>query len=127
MELANFLDTKCPGWQRRSLTTINDRLSNIGSITIRFAHRQREIVGTLVMESFNSTNAFFWFQEIRRWCTVSQYYFIQYGIELVQPETNLFRILPSFSLEEDEVSSDNLFPMELIRLDSNFYPLSFYS
>ena len=76
---------------------------------------------------YSSNNAFFWFQDIRRWCTVNQYYFVQYGIDLTLPETNLFRILPSFCLEEDEITSDNLFPMELIQLDSNFYPLSFYS
>ncbi|EFO99652.1 hypothetical protein CRE_24275 [Caenorhabditis remanei] len=82
----HFLNRECPRWDIRN---------NISRI------------------SRKPTGARFWFPKFKRYMTVEDYYFIQYGHDLRFPKGYVCRLLPAEYEEADcEIKPENLFPLE---------------
>ncbi|EFP10523.1 hypothetical protein CRE_29089 [Caenorhabditis remanei] len=83
-----------------------------------FLHRTRDSVpGNIIIERFNSREAMFFYRPMREYITIEKYFMIRYGRKLTAVNRPVIRIIPQNILEEEEVTVENLYPMEVISIE----------
>ncbi|KAF1767255.1 hypothetical protein GCK72_007214 [Caenorhabditis remanei] len=100
------------------LETFHDSLTGSvpdGTPVVFVSHRKRQpILGRTVIENFPAMDARFWYRSCKRWLSVEEYVFVNYGYDLRYPKGYVCRLIPAEYEEADcEVKAENLFPLEV--------------
>ena len=62
----------------------------------------------------SAMDARFWYRSCKRWLSVEEYFFVNYGYDLRYPKGYVCRLIPAEYEEADcEVKAENLFPLEV--------------
>ncbi|PIC11746.1 hypothetical protein B9Z55_028884 [Caenorhabditis nigoni] len=99
-----FLNSRCPGWQSRSVDVVNSRLQHLGRYNISFTNRNRgPVTGTIQLVDVSPYDSVFWFGCEKRWQTVVDYFLIRYGafVKIVNDEDDevesVYSLTPVFT------------------------------
>uniref|UniRef100_A0A1I7TPE8 Transmembrane protein n=1 Tax=Caenorhabditis tropicalis TaxID=1561998 RepID=A0A1I7TPE8_9PELO len=103
-----------PHWRRLPREAVNNRLRFRGPATVALDHRPgRTVTGTLIVERFNTRDAFFYWCRESRWVSIEEYFLVKYGRVLRFPEEPVCRF-EGLHNEQLDVSIDNLYPLEVL-------------
>uniref|UniRef100_A0A1I7TC87 DUF2442 domain-containing protein n=1 Tax=Caenorhabditis tropicalis TaxID=1561998 RepID=A0A1I7TC87_9PELO len=101
-------------WRSLPLSAINGRLARLGRQEVPSAHRgARRCTGILVVEPLPARTSFFWSRREKRWISVEDYFIVRHGLVLKWPNDWVISFREVFD-DEDELSIDNLFPIEMV-------------
>ncbi|PIC36581.1 hypothetical protein B9Z55_015515 [Caenorhabditis nigoni] len=118
VSLTAFLNTRCPGWQSRSVDVVNRRLHHLGRHQISFNHRNRgPVTGIIQLVDASPYDSVFWFGRENRWLTVADYFLIRYG-ETVDGRVRRIAYVHNVYDEDEEVEEPSLFPIEFLSISA---------